>query len=98
MSKSYLVSLDFDRLQQLYVEDPVQFETVRQEIIEEHLDKMQGDEVHTRRMRGLQFRIDMERRKKRPPLGTCLKISSMMWEQFYQDFHPALMSLQDSKK
>lgn len=47
-------------------------------LIEEFL--RQFPQPDQRRLRGLQFRIDMVRRRARTPMGACLKISSMMWE------------------
>ena len=93
MRNNRLVKLDFDELKQLHQSNPEAFEDLRSQIINEHLDGYQGNEESTRKLRGLQFKIDMERRRQRPAMGNCVKMSSMMWDKFYQEFHPALMAL-----
>lgn len=44
------------------------------------------------RLNGLQFRIDAECRLARTPLKACLRLSSMMWDSFF-DLNEALASL-----
>lgn len=69
---------DFDAWRKLASEDPDEFERKRQATIDEFLRNV--PESKRRRLRGLQFRIDMERRRARTPMGACIKISSMMWD------------------
>ena len=69
---------DFDDWSQLAKADPSAFEARRLALIEEFL--LQFPQPDQQRLRGLQFRIDMVRRRARTPMGACLKISSMMWE------------------
>lgn len=69
---------DFDDWSRLAKEDPSAFEARRLALIEEFL--RQFPQPDQQRLRGLQFRIDMVRRRARTPMGACLKISSMMWE------------------
>ncbi|MCU7929809.1 MAG: DUF3135 domain-containing protein [Candidatus Thiodiazotropha sp. (ex Codakia rugifera)] len=68
---------DFDHLLNLAKRDPVRFEDMRQEAIDDFIATLPAD--RQQRMRQLQWRIDQERRN-RSPLSACLKISSMMWE------------------
>ena len=47
------------------------------------IDNTPGE--HKQRLRGLQWRIDMERRKVKDPLVRCQKVFSMMWTSVYGD-------------
>jgi len=74
----FYFTFDFDDWSQLAKDDPSAFEARRLALIEEFL--LQFPQPDQQRLRGLQFRIDMVRRRARTPMGACLKISSMMWE------------------
>jgi hypothetical protein len=79
LAKPGLVSnFDFDEWKTLAISDPDAFERRRQAVIDDFLNSV--PESRQRRLRGLQFRIDMERRRARNPLGACIKISAMMWD------------------
>ena len=69
---------DFDEWSRLAKTDPAAFEARRLALIEEYLD--QFPPLDQRRLRGLQFRIDMERRRARTPLAACMRLSAMMWD------------------
>ncbi len=69
---------DFDEWSRLAKTDPTAFEARRLALIEEYLRRFPP--LDQRRLRGLQFRIDMERRRARTPMAACLRLSSMMWE------------------
>jgi hypothetical protein len=75
---NFCFSFDFDEWSRLAKDDPSAFEERRIALIEAYL--RQFPQPGQRRLRGLQFRIDMVRRRARTPMGACLKISSMMWE------------------
>ncbi len=70
--------IDFDEWADLANNNPDEFEQRRQNCIEQFIDGVPIS--RQRRLRGLQFRIDMERKKARTPLGACIKLSSMMWD------------------
>ena len=70
-------SLDFDSMTAIAKEDPVEFERLRQMAIDEFIESAPPD--RRERLRGLQWRIDQERRN-RTPLSACLRISKMMWD------------------
>lgn len=74
----FCFSFDFDEWSQLARTDPSAFEARRLALIEEYLGQFPLPEQ--RRLRGLQFRIDMERRRAHTPMAACLKLSSMMWD------------------
>ena len=68
---------DFDEWSSLAKTDPAAFEARRSDLIE---DFIQNSPNHLRpRLRGLQFQIDMERRRSRSPMGACVRLSRMMW-------------------
>lgn len=71
-------NFDFDEWKDLASIDPDAFERRRQAVIDEFLSSV--PESRQRRLRGLQFRIDMERRRARTPMGACIRISQMMWD------------------
>jgi hypothetical protein len=70
-------SLNFDAMTAIAKEDPVEFERLRQMAIDEFIESAPPD--RRERLRGLQWRIDQERRN-RTPLSACLRISKMMWD------------------
>jgi len=88
------MDFDFDKWAQLARQDPDAFEALRKEAIEEGLKALPPDTQ--RRLKGLQFRIDMERRRSKTPLDSCIRLSNMMKEQFYTRFHPAIGNSGDS--
>lgn len=74
----FSASFDFDEWSALARSDPAAFEQRRLELIEEFLRDLPAHDQ--RRLRGLQFRIDMERRRARTPMAACLRLSAMMWD------------------
>jgi len=75
--------INFDEWAALASTDPDEFEQRRQVCIEQFINRYPLS--RQRRLRGLQFRIDMERKKARTPLGACIKLSSMMWDTITGD-------------
>jgi len=73
-----LERLDFDHWSRLAKEDPNEFERMRLAAIEEVISNAPKEQQQ--RLRGLQWRIDQERRLAKTPLGACIRISRMMWE------------------
>ena len=69
---------NFDEWLALAKSDPEAFEQRRKAVIETYLSGLPPSKQ--RRMRGLQFRIDMERRRAHTAMGACIKLSSMMWD------------------
>jgi hypothetical protein len=72
---------DFDFWKTLSARDPVAFERLRKDLIDEEIRK--APERLQRRMRGLQWQIDVIRQRYRDPLVSCTKLFEMMWEQVY---------------
>ena len=77
-SAQHMKPFDFDEWLELAKRDPEGFELRRQAVIENYLNALPLSKQ--RRMRGLQFRIDMERRRAHTAMGACIKLSSMMWD------------------
>lgn len=86
------MAFDFDEWMTLYRRDPTAFEARRREEISRVIDS--APEENRRRLRGLQFQIDMEIRRAKTPLGGCVRLSSLMWDSF-MELHDALKRLAD---
>jgi len=90
---------DFDKWAELAKKNPALFEDNRREVIEEHFKQYIKNRclAEKRLLQGLQFRIDMERRKSKNPMDSIIRLSCMLMEQFYTEFHPALCGSRRSK-
>jgi hypothetical protein len=75
----------FEELMDLALNEPAKLEELRQTWVDETIDR--APESFQRRLRGLQFQIDMEREKASNPVSACVRISKMM--------HDGLANLQD---
>ncbi len=75
---NFCFAFDFDEWASLAKANPHAFEARRQALIDDYL--RQFPDAERRRLRGLQFRIDMERRRARTPMAACIRLSSMMWD------------------
>ena len=84
---------DFDELKNM---SPEEIEKVRQECVNDIIESCE-DEDQKRRLKGLQFQIDMERRKAKTPMAACIKISEMMHDSFHK-LREALNELQDLRE
>jgi len=85
------MEFNFDQWRNLALEDPEAFEALRKKTIEEAI---QGTYPATRHLvEGLQFQIDMARRKSKHPMKSCIQISNMMKEKFYTDFSPLMKEI-----
>jgi Protein of unknown function (DUF3135) len=71
---------DFDEWVCLAQTDPEAFERRRRALIDELI--VSAPERLRQRLHGLQFQIDMERRRSRTPYASCLRVSRMMWQMF----------------
>jgi hypothetical protein len=74
-----LDDFDFDTWMQLYKTDPEAFECRREALIKDAISSAPVEQQ--RRLNGLQFQIDMERRRSNSALQGCMRISSMMWKK-----------------
>lgn len=71
---------DFDKWAALAKSDPEAFEQRRREAIEGYIASV--PEEYQQRLRGVQFRVDMERARASNPLSATVRISNMMWSAF----------------
>lgn len=73
----------FDDWLELAMNDPEAFEIARDAAIQGFIA---STSIHTRkRLAGLQWRIDMIRRRSKTPMAACQTIYSMMWDQLAGD-------------
>jgi len=71
---------DFDEWAALAKTDPEAFEQRRREAIEAYIAEAPAE--HQQRLRGVQFRVDMERARASNPLSATIRISNLMWSAF----------------
>lgn len=86
---------DYEKWALLARENPTKFEKIRQREIERMI--LASPSSIQKRLRGLQWRIDMERRKCPNALSACLRLYTMMWDAVTEDngFVNALNSLKN---
>ncbi|MBI3562400.1 MAG: DUF3135 domain-containing protein [Gammaproteobacteria bacterium] len=71
---------DFETWMTLAKEDPVRFEALRLETIDEFIAQVPEDK--RLQLRRLQWRIDRVRERAGTPLAACVALSRMMWDSF----------------
>ena len=71
-------AFDFDHWAALARDDPDRFEELRRHRVDELIQRSAPQQQQ--RLRGIQFRIDMERRRASTPMGACVRIQSLMWD------------------
>lgn len=81
---------DFDVLATMAQKDPAGLEALRQRLCEELIAA--APPHMQRRLRGIQFKIDAQRRLSKTPLQACIRISEMMHESF-AELRTALLAL-----
>lgn len=81
---------EVDDLIRLAKDDPEALEQLRSKLCRQLIEN--APEKYQRRLNGLQFQIDMERRRSKNELHCCIKISEMMLES-YQNLQKALSEL-----
>lgn len=78
---------DFEEWAQLAKQDQAAFERKRAATIKQAIEDSAHSERERRMLHGLQFRVDMVRRKHKHALGACIEISDMLMDHFYQLAH-----------
>ncbi|MCW8929131.1 MAG: DUF3135 domain-containing protein [Gammaproteobacteria bacterium] len=81
---------EIDELLKMAENSPDQLEELRQKLCAQLIEN--APEHYQKRLNGLQFQIDMERRKSNNPMHCCIKISEMMLDS-YQELKTAISSL-----
>ena len=74
------MEFDFQKWATLAQQDGAEFERQRREAIDQLISSASPGQQP--RLRGLQFRLDMERSRCTTPLGACVRMNSMMWASF----------------
>jgi len=84
MSGNSINDIDFEYWSILASTDPKKFEQLRQDQITAIIEKT-SSQRQQRRLRGLQWRIDIIREQhKDSAMAACIAISELMWETFEQ--------------
>jgi hypothetical protein len=73
---------DHKTLRELAENSPDKLELILRENVAEIIEKSSGS--RRRRLQGLQFQIDVQRRLAKNPLDACIRISRMMHEAFLE--------------
>ncbi|MDX2370801.1 MAG: DUF3135 domain-containing protein [Colwellia sp.] len=85
---------DFNTLRELAENSPDKLELILRENIAILIEKTSGS--HRRRLLGLQFQIDVQRRLAKNPVDSCVRISQMMHDSFIE-LNRALTNLTKKK-
>ncbi|WP_429057933.1 DUF3135 domain-containing protein [Aeromonas jandaei] len=72
---------DFDTLKELAASEPSRLDAILEQQIEQLMARASPDQ--RRRLRGLQFKIDGQRRLAKNNLDSCIRIANMMRDSFY---------------
>ena len=72
---------DFDTLKELAASEPSRLDAILEQQIEQLMARANPDQQ--RRLRGLQFKIDGQRRLAKNNLDSCIRIANMMRDSFY---------------
>ena len=74
------LKFDFDEWVELYRHSPQEFEQRQRQWSERIINN--SAQSHRRRLYGILFQINMEKRRANNPLQHCMRISQMMWDKF----------------
>lgn len=86
---------DFDEWSRMAQEEPVKFESMRQQLIDDLI--AQSPEHFKQRMIGLQWQVDQVRKQASNPMAACLQISQKMWNNVVGE-NGLLNALQEPRK
>ena len=73
---------DFDTLKDLVEDSPEEVERILRANIEQIVENAPASQV--RRLKGLQFQMDVQRQLAKNPIDSCLRLSRMMHESFLE--------------
>jgi hypothetical protein len=79
---------DFDQWAELAECDPQGFEEQRTEVLRAAIEAAPPE--MRRRLEGLQFQVDMERRRAKTPMAACIRLSTLMMDMLYDELLPLL--------
>lgn len=80
MLNTPIETMDFDAWVALARQDPAAFEALRQDLIDGFIS--QAGPAQQRRLRCLQWRVDLERKRASNPMAACIRLNQMMWDSF----------------
>ena len=80
--KSQAEPFDFDQWKELAATDPQGFEKRRREVIEREILRIPRP-LRQQRLRGLQWQIDLIRKRYKDPHISTTKLFDMMWRRVY---------------
>jgi len=80
-NKANDTSFDFEYWRDLAKSDPALFEEKRLAAVNDVIADAPSD--NQQQLHQLQWRIDMERRRSKNPVDSCVRIYNMMWKQVY---------------
>ena len=80
---------DVDTLIAMAQEDPERLELLRRSMMAALIDSAPNEQIK-KRLRGLRFKIDLEREKAKTPMAACITLSEMMHESL-AELHRALV-------
>lgn len=78
------MAFNFDEWAQLARQDQAAFEEKRASTLKQAIADCANSDKERRRLNGLQFKVDMIRRKHKTPLGSCVALSEMLMDNVYQ--------------
>lgn len=81
---------NFDEWASLAKQDCIAFEQKRAATLQQYITAHAKTTDDLRRLNGLQFRVDMIRRKHKTPLAACIAISKLLMDHVYQLANPDL--------
>lgn len=73
---------DFDTLMELAEKDPAAFDQLKAEAVEDTISSASADSQ--RRLRGLQWQVDVELKKAKTLMEGCVKVSEMMHDSLWE--------------
>jgi hypothetical protein len=76
------MDFDFDTWAKLAKDDPAEFERKRQRILRDAIGE--APPAFRQRLEGLQYALDLERKRSATPLASCVHMNSLMWIGFYR--------------
>ncbi|MEN6585226.1 MAG: DUF3135 domain-containing protein [Sulfuricella sp.] len=74
------MDFDFDKMMVLARENPQEFERLRNDLLDEVIQSRRDIEW----ARAFQSGIELELRRGKSPLGSCVRLYSRMWDSFYK--------------
>jgi len=91
------ITFDFDEWHALNKESPEKFELKRKQACQQFIQN--APLKYQQRLKGLLFQIDMQRRKSANPMDSCIRLSGLMWDSFYDLFDKVkILSEQSNRK